>query len=65
MIKRIFLILILVLGVLMILGGAFGLCWPSIVFLAPFFGVCIAVGVVTVFVMIIVIGLNWSLEYLE
>lgn len=60
MIKRIISILLIILGVLMILGGAFALCWPSLAFLAPFFGTCIAIGAVMAFVISFLAGFNWD-----
>jgi hypothetical protein len=60
MINRIISILLIILGTLMILGGAFALCWPSLAFLTPFFSTCIALGVVMVFVISLIAAFNWS-----
>ena len=60
MIKKVISILLIVLGVLMIFGGAFALCWPSLAFLAPFFEACIAVGIAMAFVIGLLAVFNWD-----
>lgn len=60
MIKRIISILLIILGALMILGGAFALCWPSLAFLAPFFATCIVMGIAIVLAISLLAGLNWN-----
>ena len=60
MIKKIASILLIVLGVLMILGGAFACCWSQLAFLVPFFGACIAVGAILTISIAFFAGFNWE-----
>lgn len=60
MIKRTLSILLIILGALMILGGAFALCWPSLAFLAPFFGTCIVMGVAIALATTLLAAFNWN-----